>query len=119
MAEDFQILVHKDERTLHLKLMGDLDENSARKVLKLIKGKRHSTSRVFVHTNSLHRIHSGARRVFQENSDSMELKSIPVLFTGEKADKLAPNGKIVNSRPDSSLIPFLSGSMDQENPLHR
>jgi hypothetical protein len=28
MSGDFQIFVHKDESTLHLKLLGDLDEDS-------------------------------------------------------------------------------------------
>ncbi|MBW1716622.1 MAG: hypothetical protein JRJ77_12495 [Deltaproteobacteria bacterium] len=95
MSEDFQILVHNNEGNLHLKLMGDFDEDSAREVLKAVRDKSHATSRVFIHTNGLHQIYPKAQKVFQENIDSMELQSIPVLFTGEKADQLAPNENIL------------------------
>ncbi|MBW2003634.1 MAG: hypothetical protein JRI72_03325 [Deltaproteobacteria bacterium] len=95
MSDDFHIIVHNNDGNLHLKLMGDLDDNSAREVLRTVRGRSHAASRVFIHTSGLSRIYPEAHKVFQENSDFMELQSIPVIFTGEKADQLAPNEKIL------------------------
>ncbi|RLC53584.1 MAG: hypothetical protein DRH89_10470 [Candidatus Cloacimonadota bacterium] len=95
MSENFQVFVHENEGSLHLKLMGDLDEISAKDVLTIVNDRRRVASRVFIHTNCLNKIHTEARKVFQDNIDSMELQSLPVLFTGEKASQLAPNRNIL------------------------
>ncbi|MBW2312012.1 MAG: hypothetical protein JRF35_13235 [Deltaproteobacteria bacterium] len=96
MSKDFQIFVHNNDGNLHLKLMGDLDEDSAREVLKTVRGRSHAASRVFIHTSGLRRIYPEAQKVFHENNDFMELQTIPVMFTGEKAGQLASDGNILS-----------------------
>ncbi|MCF8082310.1 MAG: hypothetical protein K9M96_04390 [Deltaproteobacteria bacterium] len=91
MSENFQVLVHEEDGSLHLKLVGEFDARSATDVLKIVDNRRPVTSRVFIHTNCLKKIHPEAQKVFQESIDSMEAESIPVLFTGEKAGQLAPD----------------------------
>lgn len=91
MATDFQVLVHKNESSLHLKLFGEFDESSAKEVLRIIKEGSNRTPKIFIHTNCLNQIHPEAEKVFKENIDSMQAQSIPLLFTGEKANQLAPN----------------------------
>ena len=95
MSDNFQVLVHEEDGSLHLKLVGEFDANSATDVLKIVYNRRPVTSRVFIHTNCLNKIHPEARKVFQENIDSVESQSLPVLFTGEKASQLAPNRSIL------------------------
>ena len=91
MATDFQAILHKNESSLHMKLVGDFDRTSAQEVLEIIKKRSNQVSRVFIHTNCLNQIHPEAQKVFQEDANFMQVQPIPVLFTGEKASQLNPN----------------------------
>lgn len=115
MSTDFQVVVHKEESTLHLKLRGDFDEDSAREVLKAVRKRSHATSRVFIHTNGLRQIHPEAKELFHGNNDFTKMQSIPVIFTGEKAEQLAPNGHILASPIHSSPNPDVGGPFNGQH----
>jgi len=50
MANNFQIFVHRDGGSLHLKLVNDFDRNSVHKLLCALKRNCHGVSRVYIHT---------------------------------------------------------------------
>ena len=95
MPENSQFLIHEDEGSIHLKVVGEFDANSAKDVLNVVYKRSPMISRIFIHTNCLNKIHPEARKLFQESMDSMDNQSIPVIFTGAKASQLAPDRKIL------------------------
>ena len=94
MPENSQLLIHEDEGSIHLKLVGEFDANSAIDVLNLVNKRSPMISRVFIHTNCLNKIHPEARKLLQDSMDSMDNQSIPVFFTGEKAISLVTRPSI-------------------------
>ena len=92
MASNFKIAIHGNDENLHLKLMGDFDASSAWDLLNGLKRHCHGISRVFIHTNCLDHVHAFGREVLQKNLSDVIGNSIHVVFTGEKASELAPEG---------------------------
>lgn len=92
MANNFQIFVHRDGGSLHLKLIGDFDGSSVHKLLAALKRNCHGASRVYIHTNCLEKISTFGQNIFRGKLDILQSKSISVVFTGENASKLAPGG---------------------------
>jgi len=92
MASNFKISVHRNDNNLHLKLAGDFDWTSAHQLLNLLKENNHGIMRVFIHTSSLKQIHPIGRDVFHKNFDAMSGQHISLLFTGDSAVQLAPEG---------------------------
>jgi hypothetical protein len=91
MASNFNMFVHRNSDTLHLKLAGNFDGSSACELLNLIKEKSNGVSKVIIHTNCLAEIHPFGRDTFQRNLISMNGHPFRMLFTGEKATQLAPD----------------------------
>lgn len=85
MATNFKIFVHKNSENLHLKLTGDFDGSSAYELLNVLKSNCIGTSKVFIHTNCLNRIHPFGREIFHKKLKALNNRSISVLFTGEEA----------------------------------
>lgn len=92
MGSEFEILVHRNDENVHLKLAGDFDGFSAHELLNTLKTYRLGVSRVFVHTSCLNQIHPLGRDVLRSNINAQNGKGIPLVFTGEKATQLAPEG---------------------------
>ena len=92
MAPKFRVSTHRNSDNLHLKLIGDFDGTSALQVLEVLKEDFHGISRIFIHTSSLDSIHSSGRIIFNNNFDVTKGTPVPILFTGEKAQQLAPQG---------------------------
>ena len=92
MALNFRISIHRNSRNLHLKLAGDFDGSSAHELIHVLEKNCSGTSRVFIHTGSLEDIHPFGRNVFHNNLDVMNRQSVALLFTGENAEQLAPEG---------------------------
>ncbi len=93
MASNFRISVHRSSQSLHLKLSGDFDGSSAHQLLSILKNKSKGTERVFIHTSCLKDIHTFGQDVFQNNLDVLKGKTVPLVFTGEYASRLASENK--------------------------
>ena len=92
MASNFQISKHQNSESLHLKLMGDFDGTSAWELLNILKKRSQDVSKVFVHCNALSKIVPFGRDVFHANLGSLTGESVSLLFTGEKAMEIVPEG---------------------------
>jgi hypothetical protein len=90
MPSNFRILTHRNESTMHLKLMGDFDESSAYQLLTCLRDYRNGISTIFIHTNSLKRIIASGRNVFCDNLAPLKGNHVRLVFTGENASKLSP-----------------------------
>lgn len=103
MATNFRIAIHRDGRTLHLKLIGDFDGTSAHEFLNVLKTRAGHTSRVFIHTSSLREIHPFGLDVLRANLDVLKGHSIELVFTGKNAPRFEPTrSKAVKYRVDKS-----------------
>jgi anti-anti-sigma regulatory factor len=89
MASNFKIAMHRNSENLHLKLIGDFDGTSAHELLNVLHKNCKGTSRVFIHTGSLKNIYDFGCNVFHKNLDLLNGRSVPLVFTGEKAGQLA------------------------------
>ena len=92
MAPNFRIFIHRSSPNLHLKLVGDFDGSSAHELLNVLKDNCRAISRVFIHTSSLKHIHPFGRDVFHNNVEVTKGQSFALLFTGDNAEQLAPEG---------------------------
>lgn len=90
MALHFKISVHRNDENLHLKLMGDFDETSAHELINILKRCAGRTSRVFIHTSCLRRIHQLGVKALHKNLNALKRESTQIKFTGEHACRLAP-----------------------------
>ena len=89
---DFSILVHRTGESLHLKLLGDFDQRSAREIISAIRGNQLGISRVFLHTNGLNKLHTPNAQELLRQIPALVNGSVRVFFTGEYSPKLAPKG---------------------------
>ncbi len=92
MASNLKISVHKNSKNIHLKLAGDFDGFSAYELLNALKRYCRGASGAFIHTSSLKQIHPFGRDVFQSNLDMLNGKCVPLVFTGDNAHQLDPEG---------------------------
>jgi hypothetical protein len=91
MAENFQMLKHYSSESLHLKLIGDLDNSAAKEIANSIKNDSKNLSRIFIHTDGLEKIEKYDRSLF-ENNLNVELNKPQIIFTGENAVHFPPIG---------------------------
>lgn len=92
MRPNFKINVHRSDETLHLQLAGEFDGSSAYELLYALKRNCHGASRAFIHTSCLKQIYPFGRDVLQNNLCMLNGEHMPLVFTGTKADQLAPDG---------------------------
>ncbi len=90
MSCNFKISAHRNSDNLHLKLEGDFDGSSAFELINYMKKNIQKSSRVFIHTSCLKDIYPFGSNVFRNNFDFTGRQSVAFVFTGEKADELAP-----------------------------
>lgn len=95
MATNCRIVIHRNSENLHLKLVGNFDDNSAYELLDAMRAHSNHASRIFIHTNSLKAIEPFGLHVFHAHFDLLKAKSIEFVFTGENVTKLAPEGPVV------------------------
>jgi ABC-type transporter Mla MlaB component len=108
MASNFDISIHRNSENLHLKLTGDFDGASAFKLLNILKRNCRKASKVFIHCSCLKEIHPFGVAVFHVNLDALKGEAIQLIFTGENASLLAPEGNICfknNSSKEAFQIP--------------
>jgi len=89
MASNFKILTHWSSDSLHLKLIGDFDSNSADELLNFIRRGANKAQKVVIHTSCLRRVHSFGRSTFRSHLSALERQPLRVLYTGDHADELA------------------------------
>lgn len=94
MALNFKVSVYRKGENLHMTLTGDFDGGSAQELLGVLRKCWPGASRVFVHTNWLGRIDPFGRDIFLNNFQPPKGHA-PIIFTGEKASRLAPEQKNV------------------------
>jgi hypothetical protein len=90
MAANFRIAVHRDDASLHLKLLGTFDGSFAEELIQTLNRNRLGVTRIFIHTSSLSEIHPFGRAVFRSRFSEIGDRTIAFLFTGENASELAP-----------------------------
>lgn len=90
MTSGFKVLVHRDGRSLHLKLMGDFDAGNADELIRLLKRNSGDARRVFIHTSCLKSIDASVLERFQKALDELHVRSNKILFTGENTGLIAP-----------------------------
>ena len=67
MASNFQIYRHRTRDSLHLKLDGDFDGNSAHELINVLTEHGKGIDQIFIDTNDLKTIHPFGRDVFKKN----------------------------------------------------
>ena len=108
MATSFKILLHRNEDSLHLKLMGDFDVTSVSEIFKVLKNNGRRTSNVFIHTGCLNGIQPNARAVFRDQLQVLHGNSFRLVFTGRFSDALSAKEKsCVKSDLESSPLTYL------------
>jgi len=92
MAANFRILKHLNSDSLHLKLVGDFDGSAGYELANLLKKNWKVVHRVFIHTAGLRSVYPHGCRTFQNNLGLPKNELDGLLFTGDKAKVLAPEG---------------------------
>lgn len=95
MASNFRISTHRNSDSLHLKLVGDFDGTSAWELLNIIKKDRKSVSKIFIHCDCVKQIDPFGRNVLHSEMGALGKDSPFLLFTGDKARQIAPEGNVI------------------------
>lgn len=91
MASNFQIYSYKTKDSLHLKLNGDFDGNSAHELINLLKEAGNSFWEIFIDTTGITTIHSFGRAVLEKNLSVLNKTFGNLIFIGENANKISPS----------------------------
>jgi len=91
MASNFQIYSYKTRDSLHLKLNGDFDGNSAHELINILIEAGTGFWEVFIDTNGLKTIHPFGRAVFEKNLSVLKKKLGNLIFIGENGHKISSN----------------------------
>ncbi|MBW2093388.1 MAG: hypothetical protein JRI80_00740 [Deltaproteobacteria bacterium] len=90
MGSTFRIHVHPSCDSVHLRLEGDINGLSAYELLEVLKKNCRWATRAFIHTSNLSSVHPSARMVLENNLGALDGKCLPLFFTGDHAEQLAP-----------------------------
>ena len=63
--DHFQVLTHQDGSSVHIKLVGELDNNATHKVIDVLSRNYSRLLKIFIHTNSIDRISNFDAEKFQ------------------------------------------------------
>lgn len=91
MASNFRVCGHQTEGSVHLKLLGDLDDSSVLELIDILKKRRPGRYRVFIHTAGLENVSPLACGNLRSNLLSLKMQADRLAFTGEYAARMAPN----------------------------
>ena len=83
MATNFKIFRHQTRDSLHLKLDGDFDGNSAHELINTIIEYGRGYYQIFIDTNDLKNVYPFGRDVFQKNLGKFNKKFGSLVFVGE------------------------------------
>jgi anti-anti-sigma factor len=96
MALNFKLSLHETSGSIHLKLSGDFDDNSAHELIKAIQEHASKSNQVIVHTEYLNHIDSFGIDVFKNNLRTLYRLSDKLIFVGKNRNRL--NSKIIDSK---------------------
>jgi anti-anti-sigma regulatory factor len=85
MASNFRILFHKNRDSLHLKLFGDFDGNSAHELFNALIDRGIGFYQIFIDTDDLNTIHQFGRDVLQKKLGRVNKRFRKLVFTGKNA----------------------------------
>ena len=89
MASNFQIYRHRTRDSLHLKLEGDFDGNSAHELINTLVEHGNGFHQIFIDTNDLNTVHPFGRDVFQKNIGRFNNKASSLIFIGDNGHQIA------------------------------
>lgn len=95
MATNFQIFFHKTRDSLHLKLAGDFDGNSAYELINALTEHGTGFYQIFIDTNDLKSIHSFGRDVFQKNLGILNKQLGHLIFIGGNGRNMTPDYELM------------------------
>lgn len=81
MASNFQMVLFKTRDSLHMKLEGDFDGNSAYELINALRDHGAEFCQIFIDTNDLKTVHAFGREVFQKNFGALKQLS-NLIFIG-------------------------------------
>jgi len=90
MVSNFHIFSYKTRDSLHLKLDGDFDGNSAYELINNLRDHGVEFFQIFIDTNDLKTVHAFGREVFQKNFGALRQLS-NLIFIGQNDRHLAQN----------------------------
>jgi hypothetical protein len=91
MASNFYIFSFKTRDSLHLKLEGDFDGNSAYELLETLKKYGSGSYQIFIDTNDLKTIYPFGREVFQKKLCAFNQEFNNLIFIGGNGHKISLN----------------------------
>ena len=91
MASNFQIYSFKTRDSLHLKLTGDFDGNSAFELINTLTKHGKYYYEIFIDTNELNIIHPFGKDVFQKNLRSSNKIYKNLVFIGKNGHEIGTN----------------------------
>ena len=91
MASNFRILFYETKDSLHLKLFGDFDGNSAHELFNALLDRGIGFYQIFIDTDDLNTIHEFGRDVLQKKLDRFTRKFNKLIFTGRNEHQITTN----------------------------
>ena len=91
MASNFHMYSFKTRDSLHLKLEGDFDGNSAYELLETLKKYDSGSYQIFIDTNDLKTIYPFGKEVFQKKLGAFKQQLRNLIFIGENGHIFLPN----------------------------
>ena len=83
MAPNFSCFINETSDSLHLKLYGDFDGDSAYQLINSIKNKGKNFLNVFIDTNDLNRVYPFGISVFEKKVRTIFKKKNTLIFIGK------------------------------------
>lgn len=83
MASNFKFFSHETRNSLHLKLYGDFDGNSALELIEALKKLSDNSFQIFIDTEDLKTISSFGKDVFQKNLTIETKRLNGLIFIGK------------------------------------
>ena len=90
MAPNFKIFFHETRDSLHLKLYGDFDGNSAHELLNSLINRGDGFYQIFIDTRDLNTVHRFGREVFQKKLGTFNKQFSNFVFVGENKLNIEP-----------------------------
>ena len=92
MASNFKILIHRKNRKLDLKLVGDFDGTSVCELLNVLKENGPQAVKVVVDASRLKEVYPFGVDTFQKNLHHLKDLPMRLVFTGDNAAAIQPEG---------------------------
>ena len=91
MASNFRILFHETKDSLHLKLFGDFDGNSAHELFNAILDRGIGFYQILIDTDDLNTIHQFGRDVLEKKIGRSNKRFSKLVFVGKNEHQMTLN----------------------------